>query len=300
MGATMVGHVALERYQELVERTRQLVETVGRAQFEIGDNALEIAPMQERGGSHPLAGIDDTYDISEILATFADDVGLAAATIKEYRWTSSRWPAQYRQVGVSHKVHRILAAISDEQARWRQITRPPLDERTGHCRWTPDAASRIVGYQVERPVSVKEKVRAIHDLAGDEEVAATVATDLLRRPAVAHQAMADDTAKHMVNRAQYNQAHQAAEPARRAAAPALRRVEHTLGFIDLVGACAAFVAAGGRIVPALRGRSFTDTERASVHKNLARVRSTADWIETAIDTGDTTLDEGLAALLRDR
>jgi hypothetical protein len=211
----------------------------------------------------------------------AQDVGLGAKTVADYRWVSARWPAVHRQVGVSHKVHRILASIPEDEERWERIKHPPLLERTGEYRWTPDAASRVLGWQVQRPELVGEKVRAIHDLAADEEVAATVATDLLRRPAVARQAMSDNVARHLVNRAQVEQAQQAAEPVRKAARPALERVRHTTGFIDLVGACAAFVASTGRVVPGLRGQSFSEDERVAVHKNLARVRASADWVEAA-------------------
>ncbi|WP_327188139.1 DUF6192 family protein [Streptomyces sp. NBC_01334] len=45
---------------------------------------------------------------------------------------------------------------------------------------------------------------AIHRLA-DDEVAAKVATDVLRRPEVAARVVADDTARHMVNKAQTTQ-----------------------------------------------------------------------------------------------
>jgi hypothetical protein len=65
-------------------------------------------------------------------------------------------------------------------------------------------------------------------------------------------------------------------------------------------ACASFVAAGGRIVPTLRGRGFSEEERSRIHRNLTRIHTTADWVAHAIDTGETSLDESLAALLRDQ
>jgi hypothetical protein len=201
---------------------------------------------------------------------------------------------------VSHYIHKILASIHDEEERWDTITHPPRDERTGTCRWTEQAAQQAAGEQTRKPTTVQQKVAAIHDLAADEEVASQVAADLLRRPAVARDAMRDTTARHLVNRAQYEHDREAAEPVRQVAGPALERVEHTMGFIDVIGACSAFVAAGGRIVPNLRSRSFTDDERAAVHRNTDRVRATAGWIENAVDTENTSLDEGLAALLRDR
>ncbi|MGW7193293.1 DUF6192 family protein, partial [Streptomyces sp. NPDC054838] len=42
----------------------------------------------------------------------------------------------------------------------------------------------------------------MEELTRDEQVAATVTTGLLRRPAVAFKAMSDDTARHQVERGQ--------------------------------------------------------------------------------------------------
>ncbi|WP_405453161.1 DUF6192 family protein [Streptomyces erythrochromogenes] len=62
----------------------------------------------------------------------------------------------------------------------------------GKPRWTADDARRVLGRQVENPVSKQEKITAIHALAQDEAVAAVVSTDLLRRSAVsAHVAVED-------------------------------------------------------------------------------------------------------------
>ncbi|WP_449489152.1 DUF6192 family protein [Streptomyces lavendulae] len=62
----------------------------------------------------------------------------------------------------------------------------------GKARWTPDDASRRVGRQVERPITPQEKVSAIHTLARDEEVAAVITGDLLRRPSVVAQVRQED------------------------------------------------------------------------------------------------------------
>lgn len=63
-------------------------------------------------------------------------------------------------------------------------------------------------------------------------------------------------------------------------------------------ACHAFVAAAGRVVPGMRDRQLGDDERVIVHENVARVRATLDWIETAVDTGKVDVDGELAKLLQ--
>nr|WP_143663515.1 DUF6192 family protein [Streptomyces sp. NRRL B-24085] len=47
-----------------------------------------------------------------------------------------------------------------------------------------DGAKRVVGQRVDRPVTMDEKAQAVADLTRDDEGAAQVATDLLKRPAV--------------------------------------------------------------------------------------------------------------------
>lgn len=106
------------------------------------------------------------------------DIALSYGLVDGARWTASRWPKDRRVSGVSFTVHKTLASIADDEERFTTITSPPQ----GRSRWTPDEANRRVGGQVVKPVTPKEKVGAIHTLATDEEVAATVTSDPLRRP----------------------------------------------------------------------------------------------------------------------
>ncbi|MGW1974254.1 DUF6192 family protein [Streptomyces sp. NPDC001889] len=147
---------------------------------------------------------------------FAEDVGIPYGTLRVYRFTAGHWPAEHRAEGVPFEIHRILEQLPD---RFQRITDPPVHPRTGKRCWTQDAAKRQVGWRVGAPQSVQEKVQAIHDLAADEQVAARVAADLLRRPAVAERAAADKTARHLFNRAQNDRWHQPERPA--APAPGL-------------------------------------------------------------------------------
>lgn len=89
---------------------------------------------------------------------------------------------------MSFTIHRILASIEDEEARFLAIRTPP----EGKSRWTGDDASRRVGRQVAKPITPQEKVSAIHTLAREDAVAAVVAGDLLRRPAVVAQVRQED------------------------------------------------------------------------------------------------------------
>lgn len=324
-----VGSVSQSRYEQIVSELRDVVEQQTRGQFTIGDRALEIEPMREPGGHH---GVDPEWSVTATLTRLAEDIGLKFSTVKSARWTSSRWPADRRQRGVSYTVHRILAYIENDQERFDVILTPP----GGRARWTPDDASRRVGNQVETPVTPKEKITAIHTLAQDDQVAAmvtsdflkrpevtakvttvdkarvveeftrdehvatTAATNLLRRPDVAFKAMSDDTARFQVNHAQVERSRQARDHFEDTSpvAPAVKKIDRTVEFLDLVTACHSFVAAAGRAVPGLRDRTLGEDERTIVHENIAKVRATLDWIETAVDTGKVDMDGELARMLR--
>ncbi|MGW2540004.1 DUF6192 family protein [Kitasatospora sp. NPDC001574] len=363
--ADKVGSVSPERYAEIVAELRKLVETASRVQFAIGDYALEVEPMREHGGQEHAEAL---FTVRESLFRLAEDIGVSYSAVKNARWTAAKWPKERRQAGVSFTVHRTLASIAEEQERFAAVLTPP----EGKARWSPDAANRRVGRQVVKPVTPQEKVSAIHSLAQDEEVAATVTGDflrrptvvaqvraedkvrvveeltrddkvaaavapdflrrpavvaqvaqadkvrvveeltrddrvaaevttgLLRRPDVAFRAMADDTARHQVNNAQNERGRQAREHFEQNSpvAPAVRGIDRSVEFLDLITACHSFVAASGRVVPGLRDRQLSDDERVIVHENVARVRATLDWIETAVDTGKVDVDGELARLLQ--
>ncbi|MDW6066361.1 DUF6192 family protein [Streptomyces sp. FXJ1.4098] len=110
--------------------------------------------------------------------------------------------------------------------------------------------------------------------------AAKTTTGLLRRPDVAFRAMLDDTARHQVNHAQVERGQQAREHSVQTSpvAPAVRDIDRSVEYLDLV--------------------QLGEDEGTIVHENVARVRATLDWIETAVDTGKVDVDGELARLLQ--
>jgi len=293
-----VGSVSQSRYEQIVAELRDVVEQQTQGQFTIGDRALEIEPIRPRGGAAAVAA----WSVERSRVRLADDIGLS---VKTARRVASRWPADKRRTGTSFSVHRVLASIDEDAERFAAIEELP----DGKVRWSVDDAKRRVGHQVDTPVSPQEKVTAIHALAQDDRVAAevtgdllrrpqvaakvpqtdkvrvveeftrdetvatTAATSLLRRPDVAFKAMSDDTARFQVNHAQNERSRQAREDFDRTSpvAPAVRKIDRSVEFLDLVTACHSFVAAAGRAVPGLRDRTLSDDERTIVHENVARV-----------------------------
>lgn len=326
-----VGNVSRSRYEELVAESRELISQVAKAQFALGEKALIIEPMRPVGGTNTRG--EDLYTVQESLQIYADDIGVGLGTVEDWRWVASRWPKGKRKDGVSYTVHKVLASIADEEERWIAIEDAPFNSRSGRKQWTSDGAKRLVGQQVERPVTVEEKVRAVKDLtrdddvavkvtasllarpdttaslpaadkarviqelARDDEVATTVTSELLQRPRVARQTMRNDDVRFTVNRAQFDNSEETRERIRERV-PAVRRIEHTLEYLDLVGSGHQYVATLGRLVPRLRDQEFSDDERETIRRSIAKVRGAADWLEAAIDTGRFTLDEQLAQLLK--
>jgi hypothetical protein len=300
-----VGKVSRARYEELVADGLEQLALAGAAQLRLGDNALEIAPMN-RHGWWQNGPNDEPPGTQEVLVQYAGDVDVELSTLLDHRWVASRWPKGQRRDGIGYSVYKVLAGVQDEQERFKTLAEPPFHERSRRHRWTLDAAKRKVGQRAGRPETVQEKVNRVHDLVADEQVAVQVASDLLRRPAVVADVVADETAMHVVNTAQADRSRAAAARREEEAPPETREavkkarawIEHTGEYVDLVGACAAFVAAAGRIVPTLGEHPFTEDEQATVHTNLDKVKAAVEWIEAAVDTGRLTLSEGLAALLR--
>ncbi|MFI2614916.1 DUF6192 family protein [Streptomyces sp. NPDC018584] len=68
--------------------------------------------------------------------------------------------------------------------------------------------------------------------------------DLLRRPTVARSTRRDDTTRMLVNRAQFDNTAESREKLRDRV-PAVRKVEHSLESVDLVGSCHGFVVTRG-------------------------------------------------------
>lgn len=294
----------------------------------IGDRALEIEPMRQRGG----LVTEPEWTVEASLKRLAGDIGLSVATVKTTRWVASRWPKEHRSPKTaSYTVHRVLANIEDEAERFAAIGTPP----DGKTRWTTDDASRRVGQQVETPITPQEKVTAIHSLARDEEVAAAVTTDflrrpqvaakvsaedkvrvveeftrdesvaataatsLLRRPDVAFKAMSDDTARFQVK----PRSNAAGKPLRTSTAPAPSprpSARSTGRFSSWTWSPPATPSSPPPAAPypACGTAPWATNERTIVHANVARVRATLDWIETAVDTGKVDVDDELARLLK--
>lgn len=137
------------------------------------------------------------------------------------------------------------------------------------------AAGLFTRPAVTEHVTPAERMRVVTELTRDDSVTQEVTTSLLRRPTVARTVMRNYTARILVNRAQFDNSEETRKRIRETT-PAVRKIEHTIEYLDLVGTCHSFVATLGRLVPQLRGQEFTDDERETVRRQIGRVRAAAD------------------------
>lgn len=70
--------------------------------------------------------------------------------------------------------------------------------------------------------------------------------------------------------------------------------------LGMLYATTRFYTIAGRLAPTLRSAPWSDADRALALDRLRRVRAAADWAEHAVNTGDTTMPQEVAAVLKHR
>lgn len=274
-------------YDELVQQGRSVIKDAAALQFKLGDLALKIDPIA-----------DDRKERSQQFHRFADDLGIKFETLAEYRRVAIAWPEEHRATQkASYSVHRMLAGNSD---RFEIIQSPTPHPRDGAPIWTYDNAARAVKRQPSWPTTPAERVKKIHDLAGDDDVATEIARDFLKRPAVVSRVVQDDVTRHLLDRARVQHGQRQArkvDDERTRKYPAMQDLANHIECIEILGACTAFVAAIHRLLPHVLEKGLADADRRALEASLRRVGQAADWCQTAVATGYDGLDRRLEQLL---
>lgn len=286
--AEHVGHVSQHRWQQLVAECREAVEAQTRIQWQLGDAALEIEPIQTGGSS----ANELEPGVAETLGVFAEEVGVELSTLQQYRTTAGRWPKKRRRKHVPFSVHQLLNGLSD---RFEVIGDPPVGD-DGKRRWTCEQARRRAGQQVHYPHEPDERLTRVRSLTREPEVASSAAQQLIAQPEVVEHLVADPGTWHTLSKARQQRDTEVSRQARERT-PAIAETEHTQLVAELLGSCSQFVAALNRTVPHVHGK-LGDADREAVHEALRRVRVAADWCQNVVDTGDTSLSDEVAAFLR--
>jgi hypothetical protein len=157
-------------------------------------------------------------------------------------------------------------------------------------------------------------------LLRESENAVGAVEEMIRRPDVAHKVMASPSNQRILYRAHHEQRLQAAaerftaaqargeEPdeetgQEQTAAPSKQR-EPAVNYqrasrevLELIGSGTAFLVDLQRMIPNLHVGEFTDREIRAVLDNHRRIRAALDWCDSALATGDKSMDEELARIL---
>ncbi|MEV7077859.1 DUF6192 family protein [Streptomyces sp. NPDC093516] len=293
------------QWGRFIKQGRELIEEETQVQFQLGDITLKMIPKVD-GGPRDRG-------VFVILDRYADEIGINVHTLITYRHVAMAWPPEHRVASVSWSVHSALAALED---RFEIIQRPPK----GMDRWTEDAALRKAHRLPRRQLTKEEKLDRVRTLLRESENAVGAVEEMIRRPDVAHKVMASPSNQRILYRAHHEQRLQAAaerftaaqargeEPdegtgQEQTAAPSKQR-EPAVNYqrasrevLELIGSGTAFLVDLQRMIPNLHVGEFTDREIRAVLDNHRRIRAALDWCDSALATGDKSMDEELARIL---
>lgn len=296
------------QWTRYIRQGREMVEEMSSLQFRLGDLTLKMVENRGQGGG--------SHGVFLVLDRFADEIGINVNTLLGYRHVSIAWPPGTRVPGISWSVHHALDALPE---RFDLIHEPP----EGKERWTEDLALSRAGRLPHRPLTKAEKLDRVRTLMREDENASEAVEEMIRRPDVAHKVMSSPSNQRILYRAHHEQRQQAAaarfaaahetggdesdqweEPEQIGESRQVRRREPAVDYqrasrevLELIGSGTTFLVDLQRMIPGLHVSEFTEREVRAVLDNHRRIRAALDWCDSALSTGDKSMDEELARIL---
>jgi hypothetical protein len=280
-------------WDELVAEGRRLVAQEDDVRWQLGDLALEVAPMGDSGVN---TGVMDK------LRKYAEEIGIEADTLDWYRKTSHAWPGETRVSPVTWSVYKLLAWRDDRRELIKQVktTGDALRVLGRKLRATSQpAVAQVMQYlsdpEVARTVMADPQVRHIVDEFRPTEDKAEQARRLVRDPAVARQVVRDNTARSAM-------AHAAKEMEQESAQRQRERAPSLVGMSDFyqaTGELSRMRQSGMKSLDAMRRVDLSDDQRDSLKDDHERVKLVSEWIDSYLESGDHSFDKELDALLRE-
>ncbi|MFD7498008.1 DUF6192 family protein [Streptomyces sp. NPDC059832] len=289
------------QWARYIKQGRDMIGEDSSIQFRLGDLTLKMIRPKGRGVNQ---------GVFRVLDRFADEIGSNVNTLVKCRHVAMAWPPDKRVPGVPWTVHSALDALPD---RFEIIRQPP----EGKERWTEDLALSRAGRLPHRPLTKEEKLDRVRTLMRENESASKAVEEMIRRPDVAQRVMSSPSNQRILYRAHHEQRQQAAA-ARFAAAheveaddeaevaevrqvhrrePAVDYQRASSEVLELIGSGTAFLVDLQRMIPGLHVAEFTEREVQAVLDNHRRIRAALDWCDSALSTGDKSMDEELARIL---
>jgi hypothetical protein len=311
------------QWSRYVRQGRDLIEQQTQLQFALGDMALKMIPIDSHGGNRGVFTVMDK---------FADQIGTNVHTLLEYRHVAHAWPAGERVPGVAWSVHRAFDAMDERveiihnpprgAQRWtedaalswagrlpnRPLTREEKLDRVRTLMRADEHATEAVEELIRRP-DVAERVmanpsnqRILYRAHHEQRQQAAAA-----RFAAAHETATDEPETYLPPAGGQRPAPGPDEPGPASDREDMRRMERREAAVDyqrasrevleLIGSGTTFLVDLQRMIPGLHVAEFTEREVRAVLDNHRRIRAALDWCDSALSTGDKTMDEELAHIL---
>ena len=168
--------------QKQVERGKKLVATLGKAQWDLGDLALEVCPRPSRSEANSMEY--RTSPAFSDLENFAADLDITTDMLVRYRYVADVYPKNRRRSDVPIGVHRILAPLPDAVTvlhRRKMWTRPSAQEfvaqrQAANGSGAPDRTAGHVGDSSTK-LSRQERVAVAREALADPDIGREVIDD---------------------------------------------------------------------------------------------------------------------------
>jgi len=279
-------------WSDAVRLLRELDGRETAAQFEIGDIALEQAPM---GADHARNGS------LEIIQRLADESGISFNTLMERRKVAARFPDDVRTSSVSYSVFVLIATREDADERQRlleMIATTPPTSKSG--RWTVDLLRQYLGIRPTRfpppeEATPESKRAAFADLATDPDVV----TEAAQFGSPTSRALGELERRRDTLR-------QEAQERATESSPVLKRIDQLRASIDVEEACRRFATdlsvmteRFAREIDGALPRTGPAREQplTMVRWSITQARAALDRLETYTESGENDLDVFLSGVL---
>lgn len=251
-----------QTWTDLVSQGRELVRTIERSKFDLGDLARAIDEAE--------------------LATFAEEIGVSHGVITAYRDVAAFWPEGYRDSKVSFSVYQELMKVSGGDPATAQREFNAMRAEGGKL--TVDRLRTRHGKTPTRaPTDAQERAEYVKRQLADEEVRKEVAKD---------DSISSSFARDRDERAR--QERERSDQAQRERAPGLTSAHAVQSALSDMEAMKAKI---GRTIDSLSKEELTEDQRRQLTARSDELVDAAELLRDFVGTGKVDFDRGIAEIL---
>lgn len=251
-----------QTWTDLVSQGRELVATIERSKFDLGDLARAI-------------------DEAELTA-FAEEIGVSHGVITAYRDVAAFWPEAYRDPKISFSAYQELQRASGGDPFAAQVEFDRMKDEGE--RFTVDRIRlRHGGAPTRAPTDTQERAEYVKRQLADEEVRKEVAKD---------DAISSSFARDRDERARGER--ERSDQAQRERAPGLTSAHAVQSALSDMEAMKAKI---GRAIDSLSKEELTEDQRRQLTERSDELVDAAELLRDFVGTGKVDFDRGIAEIL---